>query len=142
MLRRLRTFAALLFHVLLLQVSVLGGGMACAPTWADGVGAAAAGAPAAGGAHDAHDAHAGPGASADAARDAAPDAADDASGGASPHHGDVRHCATATGCAAVAVLGPVVTPAALAAVHARAHAAPVALPPSTRAAPEPPPPRA
>ena len=31
---RLRRAAALLLHVLLLQVAVLGGGMACAPVWA------------------------------------------------------------------------------------------------------------
>ncbi len=146
--RRIRTFAALLFHALLLQVSVLGGGMACASAWSDvaRTSATVAAAPidrahdmhAAPATHDGHDGHDAQG----VARHAQGVAPNDASGAPSPHHGDVTHCATTTGCAAVAVLGPTVTPAALAAVHARAEAAPVTLPLSTRAAPEPPPPRA
>ena len=143
MTRRLRTFAALLFHVLLLQVSVLGGGMACASAWSGAaVATRAAVAAPVDAAHDAHAEHGAHAAHAVPATPAADDAPVDASGGSAPHHGDVTHCATAAGCAAVAVVGPAVTPAALAAVHARAESVPGALPPSTRAAPEPPPPRA
>ncbi|MGZ8470486.1 MAG: hypothetical protein ACXW61_12750, partial [Gemmatirosa sp.] len=96
---RARTLVALLFHVLLLHVSVLGGGMACASARAEVTDLAAAveavvePVAAEHAAHDAHAAHA----------PAPGDAPADESGRSSPHHGDPSHCATASGCAAVAV---------------------------------------
>jgi len=120
-LTRARTAIALLFHVLLLQVSVLGGGMACAM---DGTAPAAA-------AHH--------GAQAVAPHEAAHH---EATQHEATHPADApSHCVTAAGCAAVAVAAPEVTPAALATVSASAVRAPVRAPASTRAAPEPPPPR-
>ena len=132
---RARTAIALLFHVLLLHVSVLGGGMACAPAWTSLVRATpAAAAPSAahhGGQHEAaqHEA-------------AQHEAAQDADAPAPHHDGALAHCVTASGCAAVAVDAPEVTPASLAAVSAKVARVRVRVPASTRAAPEPPPPRA
>ena len=127
---RARPLVALLFHALLLHVSVLGGGMACAPAWTSLVRATpAAAAPSAahhGGQHEA----------------AQHEAAQDADAPAPHHDGALAHCVTASGCAAVAVDAPEVTPASLAAVSAKVARVRVRVPASTRAAPEPPPPRA
>lgn len=134
----LRTAVALLFHVLLLHVSVLGGGMACAAARADV-------APAAhdGGAHHGADHGASHGADHAAHVAAAMPADVPVDGGPAPHHGGApTHCVTAAGCAAVAVAGPELTLAALASVDSSAERGRVSLPASTRPAPEPPPPRA
>lgn len=124
---RARTAIALLFHVLLLHVSVLGGGMACASAWtgAERAAPAAADASSAAAHHGGHH-----------------DAADETDAPAPHHDGASTHCVTAAGCAAVAVAAPTVTPASLASVRAEASRTHVRVPASTRAAPEPPPPRA
>ena len=137
---RLRAAFALLFQLLLLQVSVLGGGMACAPEWLGTVadarpaGHAAPAAPAAPAEHAAHAAHG----ERDVERTVAPE-----QGPAQQQHGGApSHCAATASCAAVAVVAPEVTAASVAVVHASVQVGRVALPPSTRQAPEPPPPRA
>ena len=138
---RLRAAFALLFQLLLLQVSVLGGGMACAPEWlgtvvetrpaAEGHGSHAE--HAAHAVHAAHDAHGetGNALSTAPAHDQAPE-----------HGGAPSHCAATASCAAVAVDAPEVTAASVADVHASVQVGRVSLPPSTHQAPEPPPPRA
>jgi hypothetical protein len=147
---RLRAAFALLFQVLLLQVSLLGGGMACAPEWLGMVSRTPSAAAQAGpehgrgvghGGHRSHGAHSG-GAShathgSEAHMAAAPADAPPADHGSTP-----AHCAAATGCAAVAVDAPEVVTVPGAAVHATVQVGRVSLPPSIRLAPEPPPPRA
>ena len=137
---RLRAAFALLFQLLVLQVSVLGGGMACAPEWLGTVAEArpmGEGAPGEHAAPSAHSAHAAHGES-DGERSAAP-----AQGPVQePHGGAPSHCAATASCAAVAVDAPEVTAASVAVVHASVQVGRVSLPPSTHQAPEPPPPRA
>jgi hypothetical protein len=133
---RLRAAFALLFQLLLLQVSVLGGGMACAPEWLGTVaGTRAVAAAEPHGSHAAHAAHATHGEtggvpSVAPTQDPAPE-----------HGGAPSHCAATASCAAVAVDAPEVTAASVADVHASVQIGRVSLPPSTHQAPEPPPPR-
>lgn len=140
--KRFRPAIALLLHLLLLQVSVPGGGMACALAWPSAASAAAgtAGQDAdrpASAHHGGHAAarsaraHAGAHASADVPADAP-----------SPHHGAPSHCPTAAGCAAVAVTEPPLLVATVSAYHGVVEVGRVTLPRSTHPAPEPPPPRA
>src|SRR6476661_4927408 len=89
---RLRAAAALLFQILLLQVNVLGGGMACATGWLQSAMPTAAHAM-----HGAHGAHG-------TIELAAPVGGEH--GPASPHDTLPSHCATAVGCAAIAVAAP------------------------------------
>jgi hypothetical protein len=139
-LTRARTAIALLFHVLLLQVSVLGGGMACATGWTDLARAVGGrGAPRVGDAARAEPATAHQGAHEAAHHEAAPD---EAAHQEATQHGDASsHCVTASGCAAIAGAAHVVTPAVLATVHASTDRLHVRVPAFTRPAPEPPPPR-
>jgi len=126
---RLRTAVALLFQILLLQVNVLGGGMACAPAWLQSVAAARTASADEHGAPDMHAMHAMP---------AMPDG-----GEHTPvqHHGSApTHCAT-TGCAAIAVTAPEVLVAPVAIVAPTVTAIRVSAPHWTHPAPEPPPPR-
>jgi hypothetical protein len=137
---RIRTAVALLFHVLLLHASVLGGGMACAPVWT-GMVAAAPEADAALGAHASH------GAPAHAEHVAHPRQADAEPAGADDTRtplsdGAPTHCATASGCAVAALAAPSSTDDALRVVRSVAEVGRVSLPPSIRPAPETPPPRA
>ena len=134
---RLRTAVALLFHVLLLHASVLGGGMACAPVW-NGMVAAAPQASAAHASHGApeHAEHLGHvGASAD-------DEVGADGRHAPPADRAPTHCAAAAGCAVAALATPSSTDDALRVVRSLAEVGRVSLPPSIRPAPETPPPRA
>lgn len=143
---RLRAAFALLFQLLLLQVSVLGGGMACAPEW---LGTVVDARPAGEGAHGAHGARgelaaqaAHPAHAAHGASDVERTAAPEQGSGPERHGGAPSHCAATASCAAVAVDAPEVTAASVAVVHASVQVGHVSLPLSTLQAPEPPPPRA
>jgi hypothetical protein len=150
---RLRAAFALLFQVLLLQVSMLGGGMACAPEW---LGMVSESRPAAhavadhGGTtgHGGHSGHAGAALATHAAHGVAREvaanqpAASPLQAPAPEHGGAPSHCAATTGCAAVAVDAAEVIVASVAVVHESVQVGRVSLPLSTRQAPEPPPPRA
>lgn len=137
MLHRLRRFAAALAGVLLLQLTLLGVGAACATPPAG----PQAGSVVAAGAHDdghhaAHDGHA-----AEAPRERqAPRGP--ASGDAPPHHDGRLHCPSATSCAGIAIAATTAAaadpgPRRVARVGARDAERPA----SVVGAPEPPPPR-
>jgi hypothetical protein len=137
---RLRTAVALLLHVLLLHASVLGGGMACAPLWT-GLGSAAVevGNAAHDGMHDGMHgapAHAGR-PTTDRASGDAPSPPSEQGAGHAP-----THCVTAAGCVVAAVASSAAADDALRSVRSVAEVGRVSLPPSVRAAPETPPPRA
>ena len=146
---RLRTAVALLFHVLLLHASVLGGGMACAPVWSGVIAAtpeaaathaathASHGAPT----HAEHAGHAGQAHHVDADQAAADQAGADGRHTSSSDRAPT-HCATAAGCAVAALATPSATDDALHLVRSAAEVGRVSLPPSIRPAPETPPPRA
>jgi hypothetical protein len=121
---RLRAAVALLFQVLLLQVNVLGGGMACAPGWLQSVAAPTS-------AHAMHGAQ---------AMHGAPDGGEH--GPTSQHDTVPSHCATAVGCAAIAVAAPEMLVAPLAIGEPSVTTIRVAAPRWMHPAPEPPPPRA
>jgi hypothetical protein len=140
---RFRAPFALLFQILLLQVSVLGGGMACAPEWMSAVAAsqvaASHGHDAGHGTHGAV-AHA---ASARSSAEVSASAPEGAERGTTPHHGGpLSHCASASGCAAIGVPAPVATAASVAPVDPSETVLRVTAPRWTHPAPEPPPPRA
>ncbi len=140
---RLRTAVALLFHVLLLHASVLGGGMACAPVWTGMVAAESQ----VDAAHAAHAAHASHGAPTHAEHVGHLSHADAEPAGADGERAPLSdraptHCATAAGCAVAVLATPSSTDDALRVVRSVAEVGRVSLPASIRPAPETPPPRA
>ena len=146
---RLRTAVALLFHVLLLHASVLGGGMACAPVWSGMIAATPEAAATHATTHAAHASHGAPthAGHTGQAHQVDADQVDADQAGADGRHPSSSdraptHCATAAGCAVAALATPSATDDALRLVRSAAEVGRVSLPPSIRPAPETPPPRA
>lgn len=141
---RLRHFAAGLLAVLLLQVSLLGAGVTCAPWLTSAAAGGTTHAPALDASHHGghgHHGHGGGDRSHTAPAAADEHASDDAP--APSHHGGQLHCATAASCAPAALAGAVTVAAGDGVAAAGRIAVPDArAPASVIGAPEPPPPRA